>query len=149
MWVSKGEAIARAPTPPGFENMAQKLEDGDSVLFQSISIPSAPSVPDVEVAADNLHSLEARLHEMEFAEAQEDIMIRQKDAQIAALEHRLVELQRRRGRPKAASATVSSYKGRYEHVLMKLQSLKAALNEAGKVRSVPSSSARAVQPTLV
>jgi Mg2+ and Co2+ transporter CorA len=149
IWVPNGEATARAPTPPGFDHLVQNLEDGDSVLFQSISIASALSVPDVDNTAEDLHSLEAQLHELELTEAQKDNVIREKDTQIAALDHRLVEFQRRCGQPKAVSETVSSYKERSDHVLMELQSLKVALNDAGKVRRVPSRNARAIQPTLV
>ena len=40
MWFEENDQFVRAPTPEGFERLVKKLEDGDSVLFESISLPS-------------------------------------------------------------------------------------------------------------
>lgn len=40
MWYEENNQFIRAPTPKTFDTMVQNLEDGDSVMFQSISLPS-------------------------------------------------------------------------------------------------------------
>ena len=41
MWYEENNQFVRAPTPKTFDKMVQNLEDGDSVMFQSISLPSS------------------------------------------------------------------------------------------------------------
>ena len=41
MWYEENSQFVRAPTPKTFDKMVQNLEDGDSVMFQSISLPSS------------------------------------------------------------------------------------------------------------
>lgn len=41
MWFEDNDQYVRAPTPEGFNKLVQALEDNDSVLFESISLPSS------------------------------------------------------------------------------------------------------------
>lgn len=43
MWFEDNDQYVRAPTPEGFNRLVQQLEDNDSVLFESISLPSSKS----------------------------------------------------------------------------------------------------------
>jgi hypothetical protein len=40
MWYGNDEQLVRAPTPAAFDRLVQNLEDKDSVMFQSISVPA-------------------------------------------------------------------------------------------------------------
>jgi hypothetical protein len=166
MWVTNGDAVVRAPTPQNFDRLVQKLEDDDSVLFQSVSLPSASAFPDGQSPSalpsrpqtaragqkpaavgegtppsDDLPNLRARLRELELAGAQKDQTLREKDEQIAALEERLAGL--------TDSEAVPVYKARYEGVLTEFEQLKKSLADAGKLRKVPRKSAREMKPFFV
>lgn len=39
MWYQENNALVRAPVPPSFDYCLKKLEDNDSVIFESVSLP--------------------------------------------------------------------------------------------------------------
>ena len=41
MWYEEENKFIRAPTPKSFDNLVQNLENRDSVLFESVALPSA------------------------------------------------------------------------------------------------------------
>ncbi|OHT11621.1 hypothetical protein TRFO_03810 [Tritrichomonas foetus] len=41
MWYEQNDQFVRAPTPQAFDRLVQDLEDNDTVLFQSIRLPSS------------------------------------------------------------------------------------------------------------
>ena len=41
MWYEEENQFIRAPTPKSFDNLVQNLENRDSVLFESVALPSA------------------------------------------------------------------------------------------------------------
>lgn len=44
MWYQENNKLVRAPVPPSFDFCLKKLEDEDSVLFESISLPSMKAI---------------------------------------------------------------------------------------------------------
>jgi uncharacterized small protein (DUF1192 family) len=46
MWYEDREQFVRAPVPQSFDRLVGKLQNGDSVLFESISLPSLASFND-------------------------------------------------------------------------------------------------------
>lgn len=44
MWYEENDQYVRAPTPQSFDNLVQNLEDRDSVMFESIRLPSRNDV---------------------------------------------------------------------------------------------------------
>jgi hypothetical protein len=142
MWTEEGGAFVRAPAPQNFDRLVQALEDSDSVLFESISLPSLAAPP----PADDPGALADQLRALERADAEKAERIRARAAQIASLERRIAEL-------RAGSADgqdpAEAYRAAYERVLMELEGLKASLSKRGKLRKVAAKSARAIKPAFV
>ena len=154
MWYEENNQFVRAPTPQSFDRLVQNLEDNDSVLFQSIRLPSTKSdndnhhppndenkAPieednDVKDLDDEINDLKDKIAEIEFANQRKDEMIRSRDEQIASLQRQIQELQ---GSPARPMTSISSrpchdadlmqyYKSQYETTLFRYEKLKEALS---------------------
>jgi hypothetical protein len=81
MWYEADEShFVRAETPPGFDEMVQRLEDADSVLFESVTLPSVSALIAKQdaVASPSLEPeiavprIEVETAQMEFSDDFED-----------------------------------------------------------------------------
>jgi hypothetical protein len=176
MWYAQEDEYVRAPTPAHFDRLVDQLEDGDSVLFESIRLPSSDDPPgepaslptleigepledqEVDLSDDlmtiptddfdgfGLPALRAKLIELETEGAQKLQLIQQKDREILALEQQLASQHGPKSPQAAKRGTAEFYKLQYEAALRDLENLKASLRQDGKVRTVSARSARAIKP---
>lgn len=105
MWYEENDQIVRAPTPKAFDRLVQDLEDGDSVLFQSISLPKS-NTPKTEESVENIsddyiadedgdgdvEELLKQIAEVKSLNKRKDEMIAQRDEQIESLQKQIDQL---------------------------------------------------------
>lgn len=154
MWYEENDQYVRAPTPKAFDQLVQNLEDGDSVLFQSIALPksntqkSEPVEEQVERISDDsigderedVDELLQQIAEVKSLNKRKDEMIAQRDEQIEALQKQIDQLktpQKRATtshgkRPKTSrnekdTSDVLHWKNMYESILVKYKGLQKVL----------------------
>jgi hypothetical protein len=147
MWYANEEELVRAPTPVAFDRLVQHLEDNDSVLFQSVSLPNAPpSIRSVSSIRSSLGDLDGTLSDdfEPITETEEiDILKRQikaalersaqKDAMIQERDVRISELQKQIARLEGTTEQedpelLAYYKEQYEATAYQYEKLKEALS---------------------
>lgn len=151
MWYEENDQIVRAPTPKAFDRLVQDLEDGDSVLFQSISLPKSNTpkaeesvddyIPDEDEDGDgDVEELLKQISEVKSLNKRKDEMIAQRDEQIESLQKQIDQLkipQRRamtsHGKRTKIGAGADDdkkehWKKNYESALLKYEKLQEALS---------------------
>lgn len=174
MWFEDQDQLVRAPTPTGFDRLVKSLEDNDSVMFQSISLPSsadmkqqessppvslAPVIPQLKIEREetmdtlpnDVGELNRMLGQVELEAQRKSNAIRSRDERITALKRELDELEAKsigaRERPVTVGhESVEFYRDQYEKELAEFEALKKSLDDSGKVRRVSSRSARPIRP---
>jgi hypothetical protein len=173
MWYATNDRFVRAPAPLEFDQLIQNLEDRDSVIFESISLPSASRLklevedPIVESELDlsddvckmdweepsarEVQSLRNRLIELEMEGARKTDEIVAKDNEIRKLKSCLLTLQNGHSPTpvRDESVLLDFYKTEYESALLEMENLKKSLQEDGKLRRVSARAARPVTPRLM
>jgi len=137
----------RAPTPKAFDRLVKRLEDNDSVVFESIALPGIPREPsDAPLAArrsdsDDTAALKKRITETIAMNQRKDETIADRDAQITSLRRDISRIQGAPARPTTSRAMRGPnddddlehyYRSQYETTLFRYEKLKEAL--AGGVR---------------
>jgi phage terminase Nu1 subunit (DNA packaging protein) len=144
MWYEEENQLVRAETPRAFDHLVQNLEDGDSVVFESISLPSATRksarsirssvrsvgssfsdefepIPEAEEIDILRHQIKAALERS----AQKDQMIRDRDARISDLQSQITRIEAQS--PREDPELLAYYKGQYETTAYQFEKLKEAL----------------------
>jgi hypothetical protein len=163
VWYEEENQYVRAPTPQAFDRLVQNLENNDSVIFQSIALPSStrrsePDEPEDSMSGDSgfmaadlsdmegeeVEDIKKRIAEVTALNRMKDDMIRIKDEQIAELQRQINSIQGAPARAMTAqtrrsgpdSDLVAFYKSQYESTLFKFEKLKEALaaGERGSFR---------------
>jgi predicted RNase H-like nuclease (RuvC/YqgF family) len=116
MWNQATSGLARSPVPKAFDSLIERLENSDSVLFSSISLPSCPDQNDPKAPGEWVltdDSLTDKRHVIEVLHSQIRELERQnqeKDIEIASLRKRLQRSQT----PGAAPGRSDNFKQEYE-----------------------------------
>jgi hypothetical protein len=166
MWHEQRNGFVRVPVPKTFDRRVEQLENRDSVLFESISLPSLtpgstkrsgrsqsaqtrPLDPVIDLSDDFMSDNEP----MEPSTTPIDLQLRnlldrvheleaeskEKDAEIARLREELEKWEQ-----DAPTADETSYKDQFEQMKMQYDQLREALVMEGKVRRVRAKSAHAI-----
>jgi hypothetical protein len=110
MWYQDEDQFVRAPTPTAFDRLVAKLENSDSVLFQSVSLPAASlrastlsstgadslcmsDFIDTDSEVDETEDLKRRIADALARNECKDQMIRERDEKIAQLQVQVAHLQ--------------------------------------------------------
>jgi hypothetical protein len=110
MWSLEQDQFVRAPTPTAFDRLVAKLENSDSVLFQSVSLPAASlrastasstgadslytsDFIDMDSEVDETEDLKRRIADALARNECKDQMIRQRDEKIVQLQVQVTYLQ--------------------------------------------------------
>jgi hypothetical protein len=144
MWYEVEQQLVRADTPTAFDRLVQNLEDGDSVVFESLLIPSATrkSIPSVRSSVRSVNSsfsddfdpiseageidiLKRQIKAALERSAQKDQMIRERDARISELQTQIAQLEA----PSLQEdpELLAYYKDQYETTAYQFEKLKEAL----------------------
>jgi hypothetical protein len=170
MWYERQKQFVRAPVPASLDRWVEQLQDRDSVLFESIALPSLarsdPSTdpptgrsktalaphrdPVIDLSDDFVSdddgptgtTTQLQLRALLDRVHELETANSQKDKEIAQLK-KLLE-QGKTGAQLAADAQF--YKSQYENMKMQFDKLKQALAAEGKVRRVKVKSVCAVKP---
>ena len=71
MWYEEENQFVRAPTPAAFDHLVQNLENRDSVLFESVALPSAKrNEPEETNPIEEPSSMMAELHAFDLSEGE-------------------------------------------------------------------------------
>jgi hypothetical protein len=152
MWYQDEDQFVRAPTPTAFDRLVAKLENSDSVLFQSVSLPAAsprtsaassivldsPFMSDfieTDSEVDEAEDLKRRIKDAIARNEWKDEMIRERDKKIAQLQVQVAQLQGQ-AEPEDPEL-VKFYRSQWEGAQLEYDKLREAL-AAGERRSAAS-----------
>jgi hypothetical protein len=146
MWSERQKGFVRIPVPKTFDRQVEQLENSDSVMFESISLPSLQrhTGPTIDLSDDfmsddetadtspstfdlQLRALLDRVYELE-TETQH------KDAEIARLRELLVK-----------HTAPDPFRERYEKIKLQYDKLKESLALEGRIRRVQLKSLRPIK----
>jgi uncharacterized protein YukE len=147
MWYADQDQFVRAPTPESFNRLVDHLENNDSVLFQSITLPSAPDSSEQTLSTpldpdsftstdDETETVKQQIQKVLELNRQRDEILRQRNAKIADLRKQIEALQTKQSPvpPNADGNLTDYYKSQYESTSLQLNKLREAL-AAGETRS--------------
>jgi hypothetical protein len=161
MWYEDHQQFVRAPVPPSFDRLVDKLQNGDSVLFESISLPLLASFPDdkpktgrpqtaltprgdsiPDLSDDFMSDDEPEKPHATSAELQLRALLdrvheleasnQRKDEEIARLQNKLHSRKGSRSSDSNGSADAEFYKTQYERMKAQYEKLKEVVAPDGK-----------------
>jgi DNA repair exonuclease SbcCD ATPase subunit len=170
MWYEEHNQFVRGPVPKSLDLLVEELQNRDSVLFESVSLPSlsvrSNRSTDNHTARSKTALTSHREHVIDFSDdfvAEEDPPETTTELQLRALldrvheleaanhqkNHEIAELKKklaqRTGADPQLSADAQFYKTQYERMKQQFDKLKQALAAEGKLRRVRLRSACAVK----
>jgi hypothetical protein len=165
MWYEDHQQFVRAPVPTSFDRLVDKLQNGDSVLFESISLPSLASFNDYQPMTarsqtaltprresvidlsddfmsddDPTTTAELQLRALLTRVHELEVANQRKDEEITRLQKELHSRKPRRSSDCHAGADTEFYKAQYERMKSQYEKLKDlvvadAKSKRGKRRS--------------
>ena len=131
MWREEEDRFVRAPVPAAFDKLVEKLQDNDSVLWESISLGSArdseSGVP------DDLKFLMERIRELETQNMEKDNASSNLKREIKVLR----ESERRRSAQGPRECNDAEfYKQKFEHMKNQYDKLREVLAANGRLTRV-------------
>lgn len=170
MWYEEKDRYVRVPVPKSFDTLVENLQNRDSVLWSSISLPTlkstqSPSKCDEEKSLFSLNDsfsdsddlvtpepvdfererLLNRIRDLEQQNREKDSLISTLQTEVKKLRQIANEKRRVMTQNGANPRDVEFYRERYEMMRTQFERLKEALAAGGKMKRVPASSVRTVK----